>query len=177
VADYVAVNVSSPNTPGLRGLQELDALRPLLTAIKGEVGSVPLLVKIAPDLSDEEVDRISALVVELGLDGIIATNTTIARENLTTDPAIVEAAGPGGLSGAPLAARSIEVLRRIRAAVPPELCVISVGGVETAEDVAERLSAGATLVQGYTGFIYLGPLWARRINRGLVRLAQKSNAA
>jgi len=172
VADYLVVNVSSPNTPGLRGLQELDQLAPLLEAVRAAAGSTPLLVKIAPDLSDAEVDRIAELVVELGLDGVIATNTTISRDGLTTDPALVEAAGAGGLSGAPLAARSLVVLRRIRAIVPPELCVISVGGVDTAEDVQERLAAGATLVQGYTAFLYRGPLWARHINRGLDRLAR-----
>lgn len=170
LADYLVVNVSSPNTPGLRGLQELDQLAPLLTAVKSAAGSTPLLVKIAPDLADGEVTRISQLVVELGLDGIIATNTTLSRSGLKTDAATVAAAGAGGLSGAPLAARSLAVLRLIRAAVPRELCVISVGGVETAEQVTERLAAGATLVQGYTAFLYQGPLWARRINRGLDRL-------
>jgi dihydroorotate dehydrogenase len=170
LADYLVVNVSSPNTPGLRGLQELDQLAPLLRAVQAEAGATPLLVKIAPDLADDEVTRISELVVELGLDGIIATNTTISRAGLKTDAATVGAAGAGGLSGAPLRARSLAVLRVIRAAVPPELCVISVGGVETAEHVAERLAAGATLVQGYTGFLYRGPFWARQINRGLDRI-------
>jgi len=169
-ADYLVVNVSSPNTPGLRGLQELDQLAPLLTAVRGASGSTPLLVKIAPDLRDEEVTRIAELVVRLGLDGIIATNTTISREGLTTDAARVEAIGAGGLSGAPLRARSLAVLHLIRASVPAGLCVISVGGVETAADVAERLDAGATLVQGYTAFLYRGPLWARQVNRGLDRL-------
>ena len=170
LADYLVVNVSSPNTPGLRGLQELDQLAPLLRAVRSAAGATPLLVKIAPDLSDEEVTRISGLVVELGLDGIIATNTTISRDGLKTDAATVAAAGAGGLSGAPLAGRSLEVLWLIRATVPAGLCVISVGGVETAEQVAERLEAGATLVQGYTAFLYRGPLWARQINRGLDRL-------
>jgi len=170
IADYLVVNVSSPNTPGLRGLQELDQLAPLLSAVRDEAGGTPLLVKIAPDLTDDEVTRIAGLTVELGLDGIIATNTTISRDNLSTDAAVVAAAGAGGLSGAPLNARSLAVLRLIRATVPAELCVISVGGVETAEQVAERLAAGATLVQGYTGFLYRGPLWARQINRGLDRL-------
>jgi dihydroorotate dehydrogenase len=170
VADYLVVNVSSPNTPGLRGLQELDRLAPLLTAVKDEAGATPLLVKIAPDLSDDEVVRIAELVVSLGLDGIIATNTTISRDGLVSPRAVVEAAGAGGLSGAPLAERSLEVLRVIRSVVPEELCVISVGGVSTAEDVAARLDAGATLVQGYSAFLYLGPLWARQINRGLSRL-------
>ncbi|MEA9983894.1 quinone-dependent dihydroorotate dehydrogenase [Subtercola sp. RTI3] len=172
VADYLVVNVSSPNTPGLRGLQELDKLAPLLTAVREESGTVPLLVKIAPDLSDDEVRRISQLAVDLGLDGIIATNTTILREELglVSDPALIAAAGAGGLAGPPLAARSLEVLKLVRAVVPADMCVISVGGVETAEDVAERLAAGATLVQGYTAFLYRGPLWAREINRGLARL-------
>jgi dihydroorotate dehydrogenase len=168
-ADYLAVNVSSPNTPGLRGLQELELLAPLLTAVRDAAEGTPVLVKIAPDLSDDEVRRISELTVSLGLAGIIATNTTLSREGLLTDPAIVEAAGAGGLSGAPVARRSLEVLRVIRSVVPRELCVISVGGVETAVDVAERLSAGATLVQGYTAFLYRGPLWAASINRGLRR--------
>lgn len=169
-ADYLVVNVSSPNTPGLRGLQELDQLAPLLTAVKHAAGVTPLLVKIAPDLEDIQVARIATLAVELGLDGIIATNTTISRSGLQTDPATVAAAGAGGLSGAPLNARSLEILRQIRAVVPPEFCVISVGGVDTARQVAERLSAGATLVQGYTAFLYRGPLWARQINRGLDRI-------
>lgn len=172
VSDYLAVNVSSPNTPGLRGLQELDKLAPLLTAINAAAGDTPVLVKIAPDLSDEQVSRISELAVALGLAGIIATNTTLSREGLRTDPAIVEAAGAGGLSGAPLAARSLAVLRIIRRSVPADFCVISVGGVDTAAQVAERLAAGATLVQGYTAFLYRGPLWALSINRGLAKLAR-----
>ncbi|MBK4347770.1 quinone-dependent dihydroorotate dehydrogenase [Lacisediminihabitans changchengi] len=170
VADYLAVNVSSPNTPGLRGLQELEKLAPLLDAVRSAAGTTPVLVKIAPDLVDDEVRRIAELVIELGLDGIIATNTTLARSGLRTPTSVVEAAGAGGLSGAPLAARSLAVLRLIRTVVPAELCVISVGGVETAADVAERLDAGATLVQGYTAFLYRGPLWAHSINRGLRRL-------
>ncbi len=176
-ADYLVVNVSSPNTPGLRGLQELDKLAPLLEAVRDAAGASPVLVKIAPDLSDEEALRIAELVVRLGLGGIVATNTTLSREGLATDPKVVEAAGAGGLSGAPLAARSLELLRLLRAAVPAELCIISVGGVETAADVAERLAAGATLVQGYTAFLYRGPLWARQINRELRRLASGTGTA
>lgn len=170
VVDYLVVNVSSPNTPGLRGLQELDRLWSLLVAVRGAAGLTPVLVKIAPDLSDDQVRGIAALVVELGLAGIIATNTTLSREALRTDAAAVRAAGAGGLSGAPLAGRSLEVLRLIRAVVPAELCVISVGGVETAADVAQRIAAGATLVQGYTAFLYRGPFWAASINRGLARI-------
>jgi dihydroorotate dehydrogenase len=167
LADYVVVNVSSPNTPGLRGLQAVETLRPLLTAVRTEAGSTPLLVKIAPDLPDEEVVAIAELAVQIGLAGLIATNTTISREGLVTDPAKVEAAGAGGLSGPPVRTRALEVLRLVRSVVPSEFCVISAGGVETAEDVRERREAGADLVQGYTAFIYRGPLWARQINRGL----------
>ncbi len=169
LADYLVVNVSSPNTPGLRGLQELDKLAPLLAAVKGAAGSTPVLVKIAPDLTDDEAKRIASLAVEL-LDGIVATNTTLSRDGLATAAEVVAAAGAGGLSGPPVAARSIQLLRLIRSVVPEAFCVISVGGVETAEDVAARLEAGATLVQGYTAFLYRGPLWARQINRGLARL-------
>jgi dihydroorotate dehydrogenase len=170
LADYLVVNVSSPNTPGLRGLQELDQLEPLLRAVKAECGPTPLLVKISPDLTDDEVVRIAELVVRLGLDGIIATNTTLSREGLKADPAVVEAAGAGGLSGAPLATRALDVLTVIRSVVPAEMCVISVGGIENAADVQDRLDGGATLVQGYTGFIYRGPGWAWHINRGLARI-------
>ena len=170
VADYLVVNVSSPNTPGLRGLQAVETLRPLLEAVRDAAGTTPLLVKIAPDLPDDEIEAITRLGVELRLAGLVATNTTIAREPLTTDPEVVAAMGPGGLSGAPLRQRSLAVLRIVRAAVPEEaeeFCIISAGGVETAADVRGRLAAGADLVQGYTAFIYRGPLWARQINRGL----------
>jgi dihydroorotate dehydrogenase len=170
VADYLVINVSSPNTPGLRGLQELDRLAPLLSAVKDASQQTPLLVKIAPDLSDDEIVRIAELTVRAGLDGIIATNTTISRDGLRTSAQAVAAAGAGGLSGPPLRQRSLDVLRILRDHLPAGLCVISVGGVETAADVAERLDAGATLVQGYTAFLYRGPLWARGINRGLGRL-------
>ena len=170
LADYLVVNVSSPNTPGLRGLQDVGLLRPLLTAVKNEAAGTPVLVKIAPDLSDAAIIDVCKLVAELRLDGIIATNTTLSRDGLVTDSAVVEAAGAGGLSGAPLAQRSLEVLKVVRSHVAQDLCVISVGGVETAKDVMERLEAGATLVQGYTGFIYSGPLWVREINRGIAKM-------
>jgi dihydroorotate dehydrogenase len=169
LSDYLAVNVSSPNTPGLRGLQAVETLAPLLRAVKDAAGATPLLVKIAPDLPDDEITAIAQLAVSEGLAGIIAHNTTISREGLSTDQAKIEAAGAGGLSGAPLRERSMEVLKVVRAAVPSEFCVISVGGVETAEDVRARLDAGATLVQGYTAFLYRGPFWGRQINRGLRR--------
>jgi len=174
LADYLVVNVSSPNTPGLRGLQEISQLKPLLTAVKSSAGSTPLLVKIAPDLTEEEIAEIAQLAVSLKLDGIIATNTTISREGLITDSDKVAAIGAGGLSGAPLALRSLEVLKQIRAIVPAEMCIISVGGIETAQQIQERLDAGATLVQGYSAFVYNGPLWAVKMNRGLKKLAVRS---
>ena len=167
VADYLVVNVSSPNTPGLRGLQAVETLRPLLEAVRDAAGATPLLVKIAPDLPDDEVGAIARLAVDVGLAGLIATNTTISREGLRTDARRVEGIGAGGLSGAPLKQRALEVLRLVRQAVPDDFCVVAAGGVETAADVRERLDAGATLVQGYTAFIYRGPFWARQINRGL----------
>ncbi|MHA7245285.1 quinone-dependent dihydroorotate dehydrogenase [Arthrobacter tecti] len=172
VADYLVVNVSSPNTPGLRLLQSVRSLRPLLTAVRKAADEsagrhVPLLVKIAPDLTDEDIDEVASLANELKLDGIIATNTTITRAGLATDPEAVLACGVGGLSGAPLKHRSLEVLTRLRQAAGSHLALISVGGVETAEDVVCRLDAGATLVQGYTAFLYEGPFWAARINRAL----------
>ncbi|MGQ1840013.1 quinone-dependent dihydroorotate dehydrogenase [Kocuria turfanensis] len=178
LADYLVVNVSSPNTPGLRQLQEIESLRPLLSAVGAAADEaadrhVPLLVKIAPDLSDEDVLAVADLALDLGLDGIVATNTTISREGLVSDPAEVEACGAGGLSGAPLRRRSLEVLRLLRERVGDRLVLVSVGGVTTAEDVQERLAAGATLVQGYTGFLYEGPFWARSINQGLARLARR----
>lgn len=176
VADYLAVNVSSPNTPGLRGLQDEALLRPLLAAVLAEAGATPVLVKIAPDLDDDAIDAVCALAVELGLAGIIATNTTIGREGLVSEPALVEAAGAGGLSGAPLRDRALAVLRRVRAAVPSGFCVIAVGGIDTADDAAERLAAGATLVQGYTAFLYRGPLWARQVTRGLAARATRGIA-
>ncbi|HEY1627784.1 MAG TPA: quinone-dependent dihydroorotate dehydrogenase [Streptosporangiaceae bacterium] len=169
VADYVVVNVSSPNTPGLRDLQAADRLRPLLTAVRREIGAVPLLVKIAPDLADEDVDAVADLAVELGLDGIIATNTTISRDGLETPADEVARAGSGGLSGPPLRDRSIQVLRRLRERAGDRLVLIAAGGIDTPDDAWERLRAGATLIQAYTGFVYGGPFWPRRINRELVR--------
>ncbi|WP_205314839.1 quinone-dependent dihydroorotate dehydrogenase [Nonomuraea lactucae] len=166
LADYLVVNVSSPNTPGLRDLQAVALLRPLLAAVKDVADSpprrTPLLVKIAPDLADEDVDAVADLALELGLDGIIATNTTIRHEG-----------GSGGLSGRPLKGRSLEVLRRLRARVGDRLTLVSVGGVEDVDDVWERLLAGATLVQGYTGWVYGGPLWASRIHRQLSRRVRR----
>jgi len=178
LADYLVVNVSSPNTPGLRNLQTVELLRPLLTAVQLELGKIsprrPLLVKIAPDLNDADVDAIADLALELSLDGIIATNTTISRAGLRSAAAEVEACGAGGLSGAILKARSLEVLQRLHARVGKRLTLISVGGIETAEDAWARLAAGASLVQIYTGFIYGGPLVVWKLQRGLTRLLRAS---
>lgn len=170
IADYLVVNVSSPNTPGLRGLQELELLEPLLTRVQKAAGSTPLLVKIAPDMSNDQLDAIVDMVVRIELDGIIATNTTILREGLQEDADVVTEIGAGGLSGEPLQRRSMEVLQRIRSVAPKNLCIISVGGVSNAKDVIDRLQAGATLVQGYTAFLYEGPRWACSINRELKKM-------
>lgn len=167
VADYLAVNVSSPNTPGLRSLQTTKALEPILDAVLAESMGKPVLVKIAPDLSDKEVTEVAKLVKKLALAGVIATNTTISRDGLIASAESVAAIGAGGLSGAPLKRRSLEVLTLLRKSLDDTVAIISVGGVETATEVLERIHAGATLVQGYTGFIYKGPLWARNIKKGL----------
>lgn len=177
-ASYLAVNVSSPNTPGLRDLQGARALRPVLEAVLEEAEAsrrrigraVPVFVKIAPDLHDEDVREVARLAAQLGLAGVIATNTTIARpESLRTDAATVRALGAGGLSGPILADRSREMLAVLRAELPPGMRIISCGGVTTADDVRERLAAGADLVQGYTGLIYEGPSWPGRIARALTQ--------
>ncbi|MEY9873505.1 dihydroorotate dehydrogenase [Streptacidiphilus sp. MAP12-33] len=178
-ADYFVVNVSSPNTPGLRNLQAVDQLRPLLSAVRQTLdahttGHVPLLVKIAPDLADADVDAVADLALELRLDGIIATNTTIGREGLRSDAAKVEGIGAGGLSGAPLKARANEVLERLYARTEGRITLVAVGGIETAEDAWQRILAGASLVQGYSAFIYEGPFWCRRVHRGLSSLLAAS---
>ncbi len=166
-ADYLALNVSSPNTPGLRDLQAVEPLRELVAAVREELAALglerPVLVKIAPDLADEDVDAIADLALELGLAGVIATNTTVDRSGLASR----DVPPAGGISGPPLKARSLAVLERLRARAGGALVLVSVGGIETADDAWERLQAGATLVQAYTGFVYGGPGWARRVNRGL----------
>jgi dihydroorotate dehydrogenase len=164
LADFLVVNVSSPNTPGLRDLQAVESLRPILEAARSET-STPVLVKIAPDLTDAEIDEIADLAVELGLAGIVATNTTVSREGLETPG--LDMLGEGGVSGPPLAERSLDVLRRLYARVGDRLALISVGGIETTDDAWQRITAGASLLQGYTGFIYGGGLWAKRIQDGI----------
>ena len=164
LANFLVVNVSSPNTPGLRDLQAVESLRPILSAVQ-ESTSVPVLVKIAPDLSDEDVDAVADLAVELGLAGIVATNTTISREGLNSDDQFVRELGAGGISGAPVAARSLEVLKRLYARVGDKLVIISVGGISTPQQAWERITSGASLLQGYTGLIYGGPDWIRDIHK------------
>ena len=172
-ADYLVVNVSSPNTPGLRDLQAVEKLEPILAAVRRRADEVrpdhrvPLLVKIAPDLGDDDVAAVADLAKASGLDGIIATNTTISRDGLATPAPSVEGIGAGGLSGRPLTRRSEDVVRMLRQRVGPDLTLVGVGGITTVDDARRRLAAGADLLQGYTAFVYEGPLWPRRIVRGL----------
>ncbi|KQV70085.1 dihydroorotate dehydrogenase (quinone) [Nocardioides sp. Root122] len=172
-ADYLVVNVSSPNTPGLRDLQAVEKLEPILAAVRRRADEVrpddqvPLLVKIAPDLSDEDVLAVADLALSVGLDGIIATNTTISRDGLASPAATVERIGAGGLSGKPLTQRSEDVVQLLRGRVGADLTLIGVGGITSVDDARRRLAAGADLLQGYTAFVYEGPLWPRRIVRGL----------
>ena len=176
-ADYLVLNVSSPNTPGLRDMQAVDRLAELIGAVRDALASapraVPLLVKIAPDLSDEDLDAIADLALRERLDGLIATNTTIDRGSLR-DPQADDVPAEGGISGAPLKPRALAVLERLRARTGGRLTLISVGGIETADDAWERIRAGATLVQAYTGFVYGGPLWPHRLNRGLARRVREA---
>ena len=174
LASYLVVNVSSPNTPGLRDLQAVESLRPILEAVLAET-STPVLVKIAPDVSDSDVDDIADLAVELGLAGIVATNTTVSRDGLATPG--VDELGAGGISGPPVARRATEILRRLYNRVGDRLVLISVGGIETADDAWERITAGATLLQAYTGFIYGGGLWPKRIHDGIARRLREGGFA
>lgn len=177
-ADYMVINVSSPNTPGLRDLQAVESLRPLAVAVRQALDAavperrVPLLVKIAPDLEDDDVLAVADMALDLGLDGIIATNTTIRRAGLVTPADDVAACGAGGLSGAPLKARSLAVLRLLASRVGGRLTLISAGGIENAEDAWDRLRAGATLVQVYSALVYEGPSLPGRITRGLAEKAR-----
>jgi dihydroorotate dehydrogenase len=165
VADYLVVNVSSPNTPGLRTLQEQAYLEPLLERIgglRGELGPKPVLLKVSPDLEEAALDVVAAAAEAAALDGLVATNTTVARDTLPRDPG--EA---GGLSGRPLAPRALAVLRALRART--RLPLVAAGGIESAADVIERLEAGASLVHVYTGWIYEGPFMPRKLVAGLGR--------
>lgn len=178
LADYLVVNVSSPNTPGLRNLQATDRLRPLLQAVSEALVRVsgesrpPLLVKIAPDLADDDILAVADLALELGLDGIVATNTTISRAGLQTPAHELAALGAGGISGAPLKRRAEEVLRLLRRRTGGRLTLVAAGGIETVEDAWSRLVAGASLIQIYTAFIYEGPALPGRLARGLLEKAR-----
>ena len=183
LADYVVVNVSSPNTPNLRELQQPLALRALLSALQKrnqELADrhprrqpVPLLVKIAPDLTRQELESIVETALDANLSGIIATNTTTSRAGLLTAPEEVAACGAGGLSGAPLRLRSTEIIARLYHLTRGRLPIIGVGGIFTAEDAWQKISAGASLLQLYTGFIYQGMTIARDINEGLAEIIKR----
>jgi dihydroorotate dehydrogenase len=186
VADFVVVNVSSPNTKDLRAMQAADVARPLFETLREEAEkaarqsadrrALPLLVKIAPDLADEAIDAIVDEAKRAGFAGVVATNTTIAREGLATSRDVVDAIGPGGLSGKPLFARALAVVKRVRARIGPDACVIGVGGVDGPETALAMLRVGANLVQVYTGFIYEGPFLPRTIARGLSRAMDEEGA-
>lgn len=171
--DYFVVNVSSPNTPGLRELQEKEPLQKLLTFVKklslSKENPKPVLLKIAPDLTSSQLDDIIDILQATRIDGVIATNTTISREGLQTSSEEVNKIGSGGLSGKPLTKRATEVIRYLRQNLGPDFPIIGVGGIMTPEDALEKLNAGADLIQVYTGFIYEGPSLAKRINKYLLR--------
>jgi len=172
VVDYFVVNVSSPNTPGLRELQEKDSLRKILanlqTINQSKQNPKPLLLKIAPDLTNEQLDDIIDLAFEVKLSGLVATNTTISRDNLITPISEVEAIGMGGLSGKPVQKLSTEVVTYLANQLKGQIPIIASGGIFTCEDAKEKLAAGATLIQVWTGFVYEGPAIAKLICEGLV---------
>lgn len=172
VVDYFVVNVSSPNTPGLRELQEREPLKKLLSHIKSlslaKPKPKPVLLKIAPDLTNEQLNDIVDILQETKTDGIIATNTTVSRDALHTDKTVVDAIGNGGLSGRPLTSRATDVIRYLRQKLGKDFPIIGVGGIMTEQDAQEKLDAGADLIQIYTGFIYEGPGFAKRIAKKFV---------
>jgi dihydroorotate dehydrogenase len=173
--DYFVVNVSSPNTPGLRQLQDREPLTKLLVRLQFLNGlhqrTKPIMLKIAPDLTDHQLKEIVEIVQEQDLAGIIATNTTIDRSNLTSPEREIEKIGPGGLSGLPLKSRSTEIIRMIRKIAGPDLVIIGVGGIMEKSDAIEKLEAGADLIQLYSGLIYQGPLLITQIKRLLIQKA------
>lgn len=174
--DYFVINVSSPNTPGLRELQEKEPLRKILNRVKAVIAAKkknkPVLLKIAPDLSDDQLDDVIEILKDTGTDGVIATNTTIGRDSLKTQPNIMERMGVGGLSGMPLAGRSTEVIRYLRLRLGKDFPIIGVGGIMAPKDAAEKISAGADLVQIYTGFIYEGPGFVTKINQAILSISK-----
>ncbi|MCX6780411.1 MAG: quinone-dependent dihydroorotate dehydrogenase [Candidatus Magasanikbacteria bacterium] len=170
--DYFVVNVSSPNTPGLRALQDKEPLAKLLVRLQ-ELNAQrekpkPILLKIAPDLTNEQLDDIIEIIKETKLDGVVATNTTISRDHLKTSPEIIEKIGAGGLSGKPLTIRSTEVVKYLAEKSGNAFPIIAVGGIHNAADAIEKIKAGATLVQIYTGFIYEGPALIKKINKEIL---------
>lgn len=172
VVDYFVVNVSSPNTPGLRELQEKESLRKILSHLQNinqsKQKAKPLLLKIAPDLTKEQLDDIVDLSFEIKLDGLVATNTTIGREGLLTPDSQLQAIGAGGLSGKPLTARSTEVVQYLSQQTKNQIPIIASGGIFTGDDAKEKLNAGASLVQIWTGFIYEGPAIVKNICKPLI---------
>jgi dihydroorotate dehydrogenase len=171
--DYFAVNVSSPNTPGLRNLQDKEPLTKLLNSLKkeGSTFSVnrPILLKIAPDLSSDAIADIVEVIKQTGIDGVIATNTTISRENLVTNASEIEAIGAGGLSGKPITEKSTEVIRQLRSLLGNSYLIMGVGGINSAADAKQKIDAGADVIQIYTGFVYQGPTLIKEINKSLLR--------
>lgn len=183
VADYIAINVSSPNTPQLRELQQSEQLTSLISAFQtrnrelqqkhGAERPLPLLVKLSPDLTAGDLEMIVDVLARLEIDGIIATNTTVSREHLQTDSRRVASLGPGGLSGKPLKNRSTTMIAQLYELTRGRIPLIGVGGIFTAEDAWEKIAAGASLVQLYTGFIYKGPRIAQKINEGLIQILKR----
>jgi dihydroorotate dehydrogenase len=183
--DYFVVNVSSPNTPGLRELQEKESLRKILTNLQGLNNTLtlrngkrettkekpatkkPILLKIAPDLTKEQIDDVIDLALEIKLDGLVATNTTISREQLKTEDSKLEIMGAGGLSGLPVQKRSTEIVQYISDKTNGQVPIIASGGIFTANDAKDKMNAGASLVQVWTGFIYEGPAIVKNICKGL----------
>ncbi|CAN5772003.1 quinone-dependent dihydroorotate dehydrogenase [soil metagenome] len=184
-ARYLVVNVSSPNTPGLRSLQDAEPLRELLGAVVSRARALagtasatpPVLVKLAPDLLDEQIEEAVQIAVNQGISGIVAVNTTISRNGLITPGERLEKMGAGGISGAPLAKRAREVVARIHRSTGGRIPIIGVGGIRSADDAWERITAGANLVQIYTGFVYGGPGLVRKINKGLLLRLRKEGMA
>ncbi len=178
-ADYLAINVSSPNTPGLTQMQAPERLAALVEGVRRAARrispDVPILVKIGPDLSDDEVDRVADLALSLELDGIVATNTTVRLDSAPASTGTIDRLPHrGGISGAPLKERSLAVLERLHGKVGRRMTLVSVGGIETPEDAWQRILAGASLLQAYTAFVYQGPLWPHRMNRGISKLLRSS---
>ena len=173
VVDYFVVNVSSPNTPNLRALQEKEPLKKLLARLQElndkKISRKPILLKIAPDLTNEQLDDIVEIVFETKIDGVVATNTTISREGLSVEKEKIDKIGDGGLSGSPVKNRSTEVIRYLSEKSNKKIPIVGVGGIMCAADAIEKLEAGASLIQVYTGFIYEGPSIVKEINRELIK--------